>query len=253
MRRAIAILVAAVALGAAGGAQAKNQHLDRGIKLLNDMEDAKALEELQQALAQPGNTPAEQVKIHIYLGITYFSLLKNEEAKKSFERALELDVTAELPESTSPKIRDFFAKLKEERKRAASGVGQRPATRPSEPVGPVTPPPPPPPRRSINWPAWIAAGVAVAAGAAGLALGLTSRSSADRAADLSLPWAEAEAEHDAARGRALGANICFGVAGAAAVTSTVLFIVGSRRGERPVASVVPLPAGAVVSVGNIRW
>lgn len=230
--------------------------LQKGIKLLNDMEDAKALKELQKALgANP--TSEEQSRIHLYLGITYFNLLKPEDAKQSFGKALDLNEAAELPESTSPKIKDLFAKLKASRvKKPDEGtVTPPPTSKPDEgTTGPVTPPPPPPEKRSWNWPAWITAGVAVAAGAAGLGLGLSARSSADQAADLSLPWAEAQSHHDSATGKALGANICFGVAGAAAIASGVLFVIGSRnKREAPSAAVVPLPSGAVVQVGGIRW
>jgi tetratricopeptide (TPR) repeat protein len=231
--------------------------LQKAIKLLNDMEDAKALKELQRALAATP-TEKEQLQIHLYLGITYFNLLKPEDARQSFTKALALDPSLELPESTSPKIKDLFAKLKATRvvKKPDEGTGTPPPTsKPDEGSGAVTPPPPPPPpKRGWNWPAWITAGVAVAVGAAGLGLGLAARSSADSAADLNLPWAEAQSQHDSATGKALGANICFGVAGAAAIASGVLFVLGSRsKREAPSAAIVPLRTGALVQVGGLRW
>ena len=56
--------------------------------------------------------------------------------------------------------------------------------------------------------------------------------------------------------KALGANICFGIAGAAAVTSAVLFYVGWRRAHRRTsgaAALVPAESGAVLQVGRILW
>ncbi len=260
MRRTALLLIPVLFAAAPALAKPKSKAataLQRAIKLSNDMEDAKALKELQKALAA-SPTEAEQAQIHLYFGIAYFNLLKPEEAKQSFGKALDLDPALELPESTSPKIKDLFAKLKAGRgKKPDEGKTPPPPTSKPDEGGTITPPPPPPPppKRSVNWPAWITAGVAVAAGAAGLGLGLAARSSADQAADLTLPWAEAQSHHDSAKGKALGANVCFGIAGAAAIASTVLFVVGSRsKREAPSASLVPLPSGgALVQVSGVRW
>jgi tetratricopeptide (TPR) repeat protein len=261
MRMTALLVVPLLLAAAADTAPAKPRSraeasLQRGIKLLNDMEDAKALKELQRALAANPSSK-ERVQIHLYLGITYFNLLRPEDAKQSLGKALDLEPTVELPESTSPKIKDLFARLKASRTKVPDETPP-PTTKPDDGTGAggviTQPPPPPPPKRSWNWPAWITGGVAVALGATGLALGLVSRSDADQAADLALPWAEAESHHDAARSKALGANICFGLAGAAAIASGVLFGLGSRsKRERPTASIVPFPSGAGVQVSGIRW
>jgi len=107
----------------------------------------------------------------------------------------------------------------------------------------------------VNWPAWVTLSLAVATGATGLGLGLSARSENDAAGDLKLTYSQAQEHHDAAASRALGANICFGVAGALAITSGVLFYVG-RKSEKATtsAAVVPLPqGGAVLQVRGTAW
>jgi len=56
-----------------------------------------------------------------------------------------------------------------------------------------------------------------------------------------------------AENRALVANIMFATAGAAAVTSAVLFYFGYRKKSSATATVVPIPSGVMVQVGGIRW
>ncbi len=256
--RWLPLLALALSLSAASAQARPNPHLQRGIRLLNDMEDAKALGELQRALKLRGQSPEEKARVHLYLGIAQFNLLQAEKARASFRAALELQAAIELPEQTSPKIQQLFQRVRRE-----LGGGTEPTT-PSQPL--TTPPPatspasaptPPPPRpiSRVNWPAWLTLGLAGACGVAGLGLGLSSRSEASQADDLTLPYGAAKDHHDAATSRALAANILFGVAGAAAITSGILFWVGHRRAaaERPVATVVPLPSGAAVQISGALW
>ncbi len=112
----------------------------------------------------------------------------------------------------------------------------------------------------MNWPAWTLAGLAVAAGATGLALGVVARNGASdaNASDgngLKLSTAEAQSKHDSASKMALGANILFGIAGAAAIASTVFFVVGygERKPPPATAGVAPVPGGAVVQVSGVTW
>jgi hypothetical protein len=248
-----------------------NPHLKKGIKLLNDMEDGQALKEFQRALTLKGIQPEEKAQIHIYIGMTHVNLLSTEAAKKSFRQALTIDPSVALPKMTSPKIKSLFGKVRDEM--GIKGVTPPPDTPPDTPpeppepppaTQPVIPPPPPPPpprlppegRPVTFWLAIASLGAAVAVGSAGLALGLLSRSANDDAGDLKRDYPAAKDLHDTASSRALGANVCFGVAGAAAVASGILFYFGLRRTEQPraAASVVPLPTGgALLQVTGVAW
>jgi hypothetical protein len=116
---------------------------------------------------------------------------------------------------------------------AARAELRPPAPAVSLPAPPPVSPPPPPPRPRRIW-TWVAAGAALAVGGAALGLGLSAKSSYDE-------FRELDAKRDPAlsgqlddldgtiKGRATGANVCVGVAAAAAVTSVVLFFVEGRQ------------------------
>src|SRR5512137_127562 len=99
-RQLLLLAALTVAGGAAQAAPEANPHLDRGVKLLNDMEDAKAVKELRRALTWPGASSAERAKVHVYIGIAQVNLLNLSGAKKSFRDALTLDATTALPPLT---------------------------------------------------------------------------------------------------------------------------------------------------------
>jgi hypothetical protein len=96
-----------------------------------------------------------------------------------------------------------------------------------------------PPKRKRVW-TWVAAGTAAAMGAAGLGLGLWARSSWNdyQAAALDGKSATYHELHDAIPKRALAANVCFGVAGAALVAAVVLFFVEKPEKRPPAAKAV---------------
>jgi tetratricopeptide (TPR) repeat protein len=234
----------------------RQAHLERGIKLLNDMEDARSLEAFEAALKEAGGSTPEQAKIHAYMGIAYFNLLKKEQARASFNSALKLDPTIGLPGSISPKIQEFFDKVKAEvvaareaarqaeleRERREAARRRRAAKLKKKES-----------RSGLRISAWATMGAAVAAAGGGTAFALLAKSERDKAEDLSIPYRAALEHNDRAKSRALAANILFGVAGAAAVTSAVLFYFGYRRVNEVKAAVVPLPSGAMVQVGGVTW
>ena len=156
---------------------------------------------------------------------------------------------------------------------AASADGYQPAKREidahaGQPVDvtltmvPIPPPPPPPatvaetaPPPQVSGRHWVAAvvtgGVALAAGAAGLALGAQANSLNNQTYQLcpnaDVPCAnasDANDKNDQARTRALEANIAFGVAGGAAVAAAVLWFMG-----RPTAVAVTPTAGNGAAIG----
>jgi tetratricopeptide (TPR) repeat protein len=269
MSKLCALLLVSMGLLLTPTVEAKpNPHLRKGIKLLNDMEDSQALKEFQRALTIKGSEPEEKAQIHIYIGMTYVNLLNTEAAKKSFRQALTLNPSVALPKMTSPKIKSLFGKVRDEMgiKVDTPPPDKPPPDRPPIPpepppatqqvVPPPRPPPPPSGRPVAFWLAIASLGTAVAIGSTGLALGLLSRSGNDDASNLKLDYAAAKDLHDTAESQALGANICFGIAGAAAVASAILFYYGLRKTEQPraAASVVPLPTGgALLQVTGVTW
>jgi len=245
----------ALLLSSAAGA---NPDFEKGLALLQKMEPRAALSLFQRALARPATSRKQKAQIHLHIGIAQAELLNNRAARASFERALSADPSVKLPGWTSPKIAELF-KSTSPRLPAERPDFDQPAPavpKPPAPTAPPTAPPSPPVDRparagsNINWPAWIALGAGVAAGATGIALGALSRSAARRAENLALPYHEAQTHHDRAKTMALSANILFGVAGAAAITSGVLFYLGwhARRAEASTAAVVPLRDGALLSL-----
>lgn len=106
-----------------------------------------------------------------------------------------------------------------------------------------------------SWAPWVTLGVAVAAGAGAAALGgLALSDAADARTEPrdSDAWRQAAG---AAEDKALGADVCIGVAGAAAVSALVLFLVRPAAAEteaavqlEPSAALLPGGAGAGLTI-----
>lgn len=270
MRSSGRLLLALALLLLDGSALARpNPHLQRGIKLLQEMEDARALAELQRALRMRGNSAEAQAEIYVYIGIAQFNLLRTEQARASFGAALDRNPNVDLPPLTSPKIRQVFESVRASRRSVAPQPEPGPEPEPEPPVPTFQPKrpnqPPPVIRRARRprqvsfwgryWPALALIGVGVAAAGAGIGCGVTAASEAEKSKDVNLPYEEARAHYDEAGRRALAANVLYGVAGAAALTSAVLFwYYATRRPAEPAASAAVLPArsGVVLRLGA-RW
>jgi tetratricopeptide (TPR) repeat protein len=256
MYRVISPLVTLSVLLTFAGPVWANPELARGIKLLKNMEDAQAIEAFKKALNWADNTSKIRGQIYIHLGIAQSNQLKRDPAIESFRRALVEDPEIDLPERTSPKIRELFDRARVEIEKERTPL-KPPTTAPVKPPVAQPAPPPAPQQPSLfrrYRSAWIALGVAVGAASTGLALGVLSRRDEDKAADDSLTYDEAKKHHDRAKNRALGANIMFGLAGAGAVATGVLFYLGSRSGERPrtTAAFAPSQGGLVAQVRS-EW
>jgi outer membrane biosynthesis protein TonB len=264
--RALALLILLLPLPCL----AANPHLPKGVRLLNKAEDEKALAAFQQALKWKRSTPKEITQAHLYLGITYSNLIRQKDAARHFRTAFQREPDLKLPEDISPKTAEFAEKIRAEVKAVQPtkpepvtqpiGVKPQPEPQPQPQPEPQPQPPPPPAKKPVNWPAWTLAALAVAAGGTGLALGLVARSAASDAnatdaAGLKLSTSEAQSQHDSASKKALAANILFGVAGAAAIASTVMFIVGygERKPPRATAGVAPVLGGAMIQVSGVTW
>jgi hypothetical protein len=276
-RRSPRTLVSSIALlcviSTAAPARADNPQLKQGITLLRRAENAQAVRVLRRALAVPDTTKSELASIHLYLGIAHFNLLQNKLVRTHLLKAMTLDSRIRLPANLPPRLQELFDELR--RQALPPDEPAPPPPVPERPMAVATAPPPrpasgpalapadlPPPRPPTNWPAWVAAGVGAAAAVAGIVLAGLTVAENNQVDDKSLTSRAADEHSDAASARALGANICFGIAGAAAVTSGVLFYLGWRKAHgrsagAPTAGasavLVPLDSGAVLQIGNIRW
>jgi|GEM_PF-5904624 tetratricopeptide (TPR) repeat protein len=237
-----------------------NPHLERGIKLVNEFEEKKALKVLKRALAWRKNDDALRAKIFLYQGIAYFELLQKADATAAFRRALESDPRVSLPKAISPKIRELFSSMQ----KALETVPVDPdplAT--SQPASQPTTQPDPndgndgkdgkgggdgakEKRRSINWPAWISAGLAVACAGAAIGMGLAAKSKDEESRNIDLPLVNAQALHDKAVGLANGTNAMIGIGGAAAAAAIVFFVLDWTSPDGTHAAVGPTPGGAML-------
>ncbi len=234
-----------------------NPSFQQGRKYLDLMEDARALTQFTKALQWPANTRRERAKILLYLGITQCNLLNKKSAEQSFEKALDEDPLAALPKVTSPDITELFNRVRAARR---------------EPLDKSTPEQGSPPEQGslegassgtggdiqdsptrTNWPAWTCLGLGVAAGAAGITLGLMARAEDQQAQDLALSTPEAQRHYDTGQGQAVAAYILFAAAGATLVTSGVLFYLGRSRGRPTSAAVVPTKTGLMLQMGGYIW
>ena len=241
----------------AAWARPENPHLARGIRLLDQAKDERALAVLEKALGWRENGRDELARIHFYLGVTRFNLAQPERARAHFEMALEIDPGLRIPADLSPKILRLVEKVRTAR--AKRPPPSQPPSRAADPLPRAVPPPSPatgdrPAARSrTSWPAWVTLGIALAAGGVGVGLGAAARRDANEANDLGMPHDEAQAMHDRAGRFALTANILYGTAAAAAVAAGVLFLVGRSRPGGPRAGLAPLPGGALVQIDGVRW
>lgn len=96
----------------------------------------------------------------------------------------------------------------------------------------VTKRPPPPVAKKGRLFTWIAAGGAVVAGGVGAGLGVVAGGADSKLHDKTAASTRTRAEADqlvaTAGSMSLGANVCYGVAGAAAVTAVILFFVEGK-------------------------
>lgn len=262
--RLIQCCTAAIFLFSAPLLAQTNTQLQRGIALLENLEEQKALEAFEEALKSPGNSTEVQTQIHLYRGIALFNLLETDAAKTAFWQALSIDKNVTLPDNVSPKIKDLFESL---RTRIPEQQTKQPApvdetkqpgdTDLLDAQNKVTTPTPQttPKRTGINWWAWSTAGFAAACLGTGLGLGIASKIDLDNAEDPTLTTEQSQPLYDAGNTKAIAADILFGIGGAAAITSAVLFIFykprASSLGLTPMIS--PHTAGISISAQNLDF
>jgi hypothetical protein len=118
--------------------------LQRAQRAVDSLEFEEAVVLAEQAAHAPGATRRQRVEAHLLAGIANRVIGKDVDAKLHFERALQLDPAARVPDDAPPKISAFFKLVREEmearRAELAPPAPAAPAT--SAPPGPSTAPPP---------------------------------------------------------------------------------------------------------------
>ncbi len=202
--------------------------LARAAKAYNEAEFDAALKELDAA--EPLATSRdEQVKVLLYRGVVLANVPDPEKASAAFSRALALDTEAKLPLAVTAKVQADFDKLKVTARsmRAAMAAADAPKQPRLTPDAPADQPP----RLDSGATATkvpvvpvVTGSLAVLAVATGAAFGKFSQDSVGQAR--AAAWAQDKARlRDQAQGQATVANVAFGVAGAAAVTAVVTWLV----------------------------
>jgi tetratricopeptide (TPR) repeat protein len=246
MRRAWSCLLLMLCLSTpALAARKPNPFLVQAKVHYQGLEFEKCLRRLDQAGRWKQSTRAEQVEIELYSGLCAFNLGNEEEARKSFSLALEMDPKVELPPYSSPRLVTFFDALAqrslpaeapdEEAAPAAPPTPAPPAPVQDTPrqveLQPAAPPEPPllapapaaPASKKLLFPVLLSGTSAVAAGGA-VYFGLQARSEEDKANDRDTFYEDALAHRDDARQNAKLANVAIGVAATAAVGALLTYV-----------------------------
>lgn len=134
-----------------------NPYLPKAMAQVRALDEQAALETLTQAKNWPRNTPSELAQVHLWFGLAYAGLVREEEARESFRAALLIDNSLELPSGTSPVVIAWWT--------ASGGRVAKPSLVPvATKPGPDLAGGPPPEPEKPKWKPW--AGVAVSAVAA---------------------------------------------------------------------------------------
>ncbi|MEQ9323074.1 MAG: hypothetical protein RIF41_28165 [Polyangiaceae bacterium] len=135
----VALLLAFCALTAAPAiahAQGKKQSvsslLKKGQELFDEQRYEESIQTLSAALMRPGIDKAEKVDVYKLLAYNYIVLQRDDEADGAVRGLYAQDPDYVLPETESPRFRDFFVKVKEEWE--AEG---RPGLQVDKPEGPA--------------------------------------------------------------------------------------------------------------------
>jgi hypothetical protein len=197
--------------------------LTEAIEQFKHLEDQRAAKLLTEFLTEQRST-AEAGLAHVYLGLIRLNALDDEGCLREFKTAMALDATLELPPKVSPKAKPLFAQAKKD---VAPVAAPAPA---------VAAPPvvmlegAPPSAGSSRVPAYATGIGAVVVAGVGIVLGVLSNSDYNSAvATNDLGNSNSLASRSGSEG--LAADVCFAVAGVAAVTAVVLYFVerGSTR------------------------
>lgn len=209
----------------AAPALAADPQVEKAVTAYDDFEYQQAINILQQALKKPLDA-GDREKALIYLGLSFFTVGNQKQAEEAFRKALAENYDVQLPQYTSPKIVEFFEKIKSSLPAPKSTMVVTPP--PAGGGGGVTIEkritPPPPVKRLWTWVALGAGSALMAGGAVFAYLASSAKSDFDKE-----PWADQAANlKSKAESRALMANILLGTSGATLLGGLVLFFIEGR-------------------------
>jgi hypothetical protein len=115
--------------------QGPNPFLAQAKENYRNLEFERCLQRLQQA-PQWRSSPQELLDIELYAGMCSYQLNQLPVAEEHFRLALRIQPTAELPAYTSPKLVDFFKRIKKSMPKVADKPAEKPADKPAEPEKP---------------------------------------------------------------------------------------------------------------------
>ena len=187
-------------------------------------------------------------EIDLYTGLCQIGLGNEKAALSAWEVGLRLDPTLKLPPLQSPKVKEAFEKLRAQLPQAPKKeevVKKDDTLKSDRPLagactndaqcsvlelciaGHCQPPPPQVPvveqEKHLAAPL-VVAGVGVVAAGVGVGLGVLAQSSTTQAKNAQYA-SDAQKFNDQAKNQALGANISYGVAGAALVAAVITYFV----------------------------
>ncbi len=208
-------------------------------RLLGDLDDERA-EAILLGLVEEVKIGPEAAKAWVFLGLIQLNRLDQTKARAAFVQALNIDPTVELPATVSPKARHTFSLAERQAQDEAAAAATKAAeARARTGLALATAP--------SRVPAWILGGVAVGSAAGGVVLGVLSRQALLQANAAPEIGASQQLARTAGQ-RGLGADVLFGVAAAAAITSTILFFVSRTRALAVSVSFTPLAGGGYAAV-----
>jgi hypothetical protein len=222
----------------------KNPQLQKAIRLFDAFEYEEALRVLDKAEQWAGNTAEDRVSIALLEGVLSYETQQPVRGDRALQRALELDRTARLTLSVSPKVaarlEELRAKLPPEKQASTA-----PQTPPPPPRTHPEPTPEPTKRMSLKLPVAIGGGVVAVGGilAWGRARSLEGKV---RNADPSITT-RAQLEDTLQQGRTFEKVgwVLMGL-GAATTAGSLLFL--DRPTEGAKATITPVAQGAQISI-----
>jgi tetratricopeptide (TPR) repeat protein len=131
MSRGLAVLsvIVVMSLAASSALAQTNPLIERGEQEYNELRFEEALQTLSAALVRTGNSREDQARIYRLLAFTYLALRREEEAAGAYRSMLSRDPTFEPGAEQAPRIRTFFAQVRQQWE--ADG---RPGAEPPPPV-----------------------------------------------------------------------------------------------------------------------
>lgn len=208
-------------------AGAENPHLAEAMAQIQALEERKALQTLERAKDWAKGSPRALAQVHLYMGLAHAGLVDEARAVQSFEAALALDRTLQLPPNLSPKVNEWWQQA---RAKYPAPEVKTPSPAPAAALAPSPPDVPAPApqtapllRRYAGY-GLLAAGAAIIGG--GVYSGIRAQSVARSAAQEPF-GAPALALQEEANGHATTANLLYIGGAVAAGAGAVLVVSGS--------------------------